>query len=63
LEEEGSSTYILIFGPSNVKGKGPLKPLKVLYHKEEVRDVANEISSFPGKSIEISPWISNPHDI
>ena len=59
MEEEGSSTYILISGPSNVKGKGPLKPLKVLFHKEDVRDVANELSLFPGKSIEIPSWISN----
>jgi hypothetical protein len=59
LEEKGSGTYILISGPSNVKGKGPLKPLKVLYHKEEIKDVANEISSFPGESIEIPSWISN----
>ena len=59
LKEEGSGTYTLISGPGNEKGKGPLKPLKVLFHKEDVRDVANELSLFPGKSIEIPPWISN----
>ena len=59
LKEEGSGTYTLISGPGNEKGKGPLRPLKVLYHKEDVRDVANELSLFPGKSIEIPSWISN----
>jgi hypothetical protein len=59
LKEEVSSTYTLISGPSNDKGKGPLIPLKVLYHKEEVREVANEISSYLDKRIEISHWISN----
>ena len=34
-------------------------PLKVLYHKEDVRDMASELSLFPGKSIEIPSWISN----
>jgi hypothetical protein len=59
LKEEGSSTYTLISEPGNGKGKGPLKTLKVLFHNEDVRDVANELSLFPGKSIEIPPWISN----
>jgi len=59
LKEEGSGAYTLISGPDNEKGKGPLRPLKVLYHKEDVRDVASELSLFPGKSIEIPSWISN----
>jgi hypothetical protein len=59
LEEEGSGTHVLISGPGNEKGRGPLKPLKILFHKEDVRDMASELSLFPGKSIEIPSWISN----
>lgn len=39
--EEGSVLNVLISEPCSEKGKGPLKPLKVSYHKEKIEDVAN----------------------
>lgn len=59
LKEEGSGAYILISEPNNEKFKGPLNPLKVLYDKKKVDDVANEIPLFPCETIEMPPWNSN----
>lgn len=59
LKEESSSAYILIFESDNEKGKGPLKPLKVFYHKENVKYMDNEIYLFSCESIEIPHWNSN----
>lgn len=50
---------MLYFEPYNEESKGLLTLFKVLYYKEEVDDVANEISLFPCESIEIAPWNYN----
>lgn len=49
----------MIPDPDNEKYKVPLNPFKVLFNKEKVEDVANEVSLFPCDSIEIPPWNSN----
>lgn len=59
IKEEGSCAYVLISYPNNKKCKGPMNPLKVLFHKEKFEDVANEIPLFPCKRIKIPPWNSN----
>lgn len=55
LKQENSNAYALIPKTCYEKNKGSLKPLEIMYHKEDIKQLAMGISPFLCENVEVMP--------